>query len=275
MEYPDLLPGMEPVYLWKNTAVGPVDDTHTPFFSVHLPENPTGAGVVVCPGGAYAFLSLEKEGLNVAQWLNARGVAAFVLHYRLGPQYNHPTQLGDIQRAIRMIRANSSHYGVDPGKLGVCGFSAGGHLASSAATIFDAGHPSSPDAIEQESSRPDFAILAYPVITLLDPYTHVDSRNHLLGESADDSLIREMSTETRVTPKTPPIFLFHTDEDGAVPSENSVQFYLACRKAGVPAELHVYAPGGHGVGLAQEDPVLVSWTNRLEAWMQGMNLLGG
>jgi acetyl esterase/lipase len=239
-----------------------------------LPESGNGSAVVVCPGGAYGGLALGHEGIDIARWLTARGIAAFVLHYRLGPKYHHPTQLTDVSRAIRMVRTRAVGYGVDPDRIGVWGFSAGGHLASTAATHFDSGNPAAADPIDRASSRPDFAILSYPVITMDLAYTHQGSRENLLGLSPDEELVRLMSNETQITPETPPTFLFHTDEDGAVPAENSVRFYLGLRQAGVPAELHIYQPGCHGVGLAPNDPVLSTWADTLEMWLRGRGLLG-
>lgn len=214
------------------------------------------------------MLAVDHEGGQVAQWLNARGVAAFVLRYRLGPRYHHPIELGDAQRALRFVRFHAADYGIASDKIGIWGFSAGGHLASTAGTHFDAGNPDAADAIDRESSRPNFMILAYPVISFTTPYTHRGSLRNLLGDNPDPKLAASLSNETQVTPETPPAFLFHTTTDAGVPAENSVLFYLALRKAGVPAEMHIYERGEHGVGLALFDPILSSWPRRLEAWMR-------
>lgn len=224
--------------------------------------------VVVCPGGGYVNLAMDHEGLQIAQWLNGHGVTAFVLKYRLGPKYHHPVELGDALRAIRYARLHASDYGFDPKHIGIWGFSAGGHLASSAGTHFDAGKAGAADPIEQQSSRPDFMILAYPVITFAEPYLHRGSRNSLLGENPDPALVDLLSNEKQVTPETPPAFLFHTADDPVVPVENSLMFYSALRKAGVPAEMHIYLHGPHGVGLAQADPILSSWPGRLADWLR-------
>ena len=197
----------------------------------------------------------------------------FVLTYRLGPKYNHPTQKNDVLRAIRWVRSGAWRYGVDPSRVGVMGFSAGGHLASTAATLFEPGDPAAEDRIDRASSRPDFAILGYPVISFTADYTHQGSKRHLLGENPDPALVELLSTEKQVTKDTPPTFLFHTNEDTGVPPENSVAFYLALRKAGVPAELHIYERGRHGVGLAWSDRVLGSWPDRLADWMASRGLL--
>lgn len=276
--HPDLKPGQEPVYLWKEApcAVGN-DECDRPWFSVHLPspETANGTAIVICPGGAYCGLATDHEGRAVAEWLNSLGMAAFVLHYRLGPRYHHPVPLMDVQRAIRMVRAGAEDYRVDPTRVGVWGFSAGGHLASTAATHFDCGIIGEENGVNRASCRPDFAILGYPVITMTEPYTHLDSRRFLLGDDLDPELISLLSNESQVTPETPPTFLFHTDSDDCVPAENSVLFYLALRKAGVPAELHIYADGPHGVGLAPDDPVLSTWADRLKDWLGGRGLLRG
>jgi acetyl esterase/lipase len=200
--------------------------------------------------------------------LNARGIAAFVLRYRLGPSYHHPIELGDAQRALRMVRALATEFHVAPDRIGVWGFSAGGHLAATLGTHFDAGDPQAVDPLDRASCRPDFMILAYPVISMSAQYTHGGSRLNLLGDSPDPQLVESLSNEKQVTSHTPPTFLFHTDADPVVPVENSVLFYLALRKAGVPAELHIYERGNHGVGLAQKDPVLSTWPDRLADWLR-------
>jgi acetyl esterase/lipase len=179
----------------------------------------------------------------------------------------------DAQRAIRTVRTNAAALRVQPDRIGIWGFSAGGHLASTAATHFDAGDPQAAEAIDRASSRPDFAILAYPVISLNSEYTHVGSRNNLLGKTPDPKLVDELSNDQKVTAQTPPTFLFHTSADTAVPAENSVRFYLALRKAGVPAELHIFQNGPHGVGLAPTDATLNMWSGLLANWLRERGLL--
>jgi acetyl esterase/lipase len=261
---------MNHVLLWPEAAPGALgnEETDRPFFTVHLPKSdrPTSA-VVICPGGGYGGLAFQHEGIDCAAWLNELGIAAFVLHYRLGPRYHHPAPLTDVQRAIRTLRHRANEWNVDPGRLGVWGFSAGGHLASTASTHFDPGHPASADPVERESSRPDFAILGYPVITLREPYAHVGSRNNLLGENPGKSLVADLSNDAQVTADTPPTFLVHTDEDKGVPSENSVFYYLALRKAGVPAEMHIFQNGRHGLGLAPDEPAMSKWPELLGNWL--------
>ena len=264
--------GPDPILLWPDGVPGAIGDEERdkPSLRIYLPEqgNRTGAGVVICPGGGYGALAFDHEGHQVAKWFNSIGVAGFVLKYRLGPRYRHPAPLQDAQRAIRYVRANAEKLGVDPNRLGIMGFSAGGHLASTVATHFDSGDSPSDDPIERQSSRPNFAILAYPVISLSERFTHGGSRRNLLGENPDPELLKSLSNETQVTSETPPTFLFHTGEDTGVPVENSLVFYAALRKAGVPAELHVYQTGPHGVGLAPGNPVLSTWKDRLTDWLK-------
>ena len=257
--------------LWPNGAPGALgnDESDRPSLTVYLPQvNGVGSGVVVCPGGGYGMLAVDHEGKQIADWLNARGVAAFVLRYRLGPRYHHPVELGDAQRALRLVRYRAAEYGIAADKIGIWGFSAGGHLASTAGTHFDSGQPGAPDPADRMSSRPDFMVLCYPVISFITPYAHRGSMRNLLGDNPDPQLVASLTNETQVTRRTPPTFLFHTNSDSGVPAENSVLFYLALRKAGVPAEMHIYERGEHGVGLALFDPVLSSWPRRLEAWMK-------
>jgi acetyl esterase/lipase len=219
------------------------------------------------------MLAVDHEGRQIAEWLNALGVAAFMLRYRIAPRYHHPIPLLDAQRAVRMVRARATQFHINPKRIGIWGFSAGGHLASTAGTHFNAGNPDAEDPIERKSSRPDFMILSYPVITMKAPHTHMGSRNNLIGKDPDPKLVESLSNEEQVTSATPPTFLFHTGTDQAVPAENSVLFYLALRKAGVPAELHIYEKGPHGVGLAQSDPVLSTWPERLKSWMAAQGFL--
>jgi acetyl esterase/lipase len=263
--------------LWPKGAPGAVgaEEADKPSITVYLPpaDKATGAAVVVCPGGGYGGLAMGHEGKDVAAWLNQQGVAAFVLKYRLGPRYRHPAPLNDVQRALRTVRARAREWDVDPRRVDVWGFSAGGHLASTAATHFDDGKPDADDPVERAGCRPDFAILCYPVITLVPPYAHLGSRNNLLGKDPDPKLVESLCNDRQVTPRTPPTFLFHTDADTGVPPENSVLFYLALRKAKVPAEMHVFEKGRHGVGLAPKDPVLSAWPNLLAAWLKSRGLL--
>ena len=266
----------KPDLLWPNGAPGAqgTEDIDKPTLTPYLVPagRGTGTAVIVCPGGGYAHLSMEKEGSDIARWLNSIGVSAFVLKYRLGPKYHHPIELGDAQRAIRTVRTKAGEYRVLPDRVGIMGFSAGGHLASSAGTHFDAGNPSATDPIDRAGSRPDFMVLCYPVISF-GTYAHRGSMQMLLGDNPDPKLVELMSNELQVTAQTPPTFLFHTTEDRTVPVENSVLFYMALRKAGVPAEMHIYEHGPHGVGLAQTDEALSSWPARLADWLRIRGLL--
>jgi acetyl esterase/lipase len=259
-----------PIPLWPEGAPGAkgTQPEDVPTISVYRPEpgKSTGAAIVVCPGGGYAHLA-DHEGHTVAVWLNQLGITAAVLKYRLGPRYQHPSMLQDAQRAIRMLRAEPTKYGIDPQRLGIMGFSAGGHLASTAATHFDTGSPSATNVIERVSSRPDLVILGYPVITMSAPFTHQGSRKNLLGENPPPDLVELLSNEKQVTSATPPAFIFHTEDDGAVPLQNSLMFAAALRAAKVPYEIHVYQHGRHGVGLAQDDPALKSWPDLLASWL--------
>lgn len=258
--------------LWSAGAPGalgtaPEDQpTITPF----LPpaDKATGAAVVIFPGGGYQHLATEKEGVVPARWLNGLGVAAFVVRYRLGPRYQHPVMLQDAARAVRTVRARAAVWHVDPSRIGVLGFSAGGHMASTIGTHFDAGDSSSADSIDRVSSRPDLMILLYPVITMSEPYTHHGSRTNLLGATPSPDLVHLMSNETQVTSQTPPAFIVATSDDATVPVENSVMMYQALHAAKVPVELHVFEHGPHGFGLAPGDPVLSSWTTLCERWLR-------
>jgi acetyl esterase/lipase len=265
------------VLLWPNGAPGAKGDQpeDKPSLTAYLPSSDKShrAGIVVCPGGGYGRLAMGHEGVDVAQWLNSIGVAAFVLKYRLGPRYQHPAPSDDAKRAIRLVRTRAEEWGVDPARVGIMGFSAGGHLASTVATHFDPGKSDAGDPIERPSSRPDFAILGYPVISLVEPFAHAGSRRNLLGTNPDPMLVKSLSNETQVTRQTPPTFLMHTSGDTGVPPENSVAFYLALRKADVPAELHIYERGRHGLGLAPSDPALSSWPARAEAWLRVRGVL--
>jgi len=267
--WPSNLP--EPTPLWPNAAPGAMGtaESDTPTIAAFVPaSNPTKTAVIVAPGGGYSHLAMIKEGSDVAQWLNAHGVAAFVLKYRLGPKYHNRIELGDAQRAIRTVRAEAEKYGIAPDHIGMWGFSAGGHLTASAGTNFDAGKPESADPIEKQSSKPDFLILAYPVITMLDPYVHAGSRRFLLGDNPAEADLQLMSPELHVTPLTPPTFLFSTTDDQAVPVMNSIMFYSALVKARVPVEMHIFQHGAHGSGLAPANPQLAGWPDLLIKWMR-------
>jgi acetyl esterase/lipase len=263
--------------LWPEGAPGAMGDlpADKPKITVYRApaDKANGAGMIVCPGGGYRNLASDHEGKQVAEWMNTLGLSAFVVQYRVGPRYRHPAPFQDAQRALRLVRSKAKDFGLDGTRLGIIGFSAGGHLASATGTRFDEGVPHAPDPVERMSSRPDFMILAYPVISLASPFTHKGSLASLLGDRPDPRLMQELSTESRVTPRTPPTFLFHTADDPTVPAENSIAFYSALRAANVAAELHVFAHGPHGVGLAQQDHALSAWPRLCAAWMDAMGFL--
>jgi len=263
--------------LWPAGAPGAVgaEDADKPSLTVYRApaKSAVETGVIVCPGGGYGMLAKEHEGDQIARWLNSLGIQAFVLQYRIAPRYHYPAPFLDAQRAIRWVRAHAAGYHIAPARIGIWGFSAGGHLASTTGTHFDAGDAQAADPIERLGSRPDFMILAYPVISFTTTYTHRGSMHNLLGDNPDPALAASLSNETQVTAQTPPTFLFHTDADNGVPPENSVLFYLALRKAGVPAEMHIYERGPHGVGLASTDAVLATWAARLKDWLEIRGLL--
>jgi acetyl esterase/lipase len=266
----------EPFPLWPQGAPGALGKeaadvpTLTPYLAPK--ERATGAAIIVCPGGGYGHLA-DHEGRPVAEWLNSVGVTAFVLKYRLGPRYRHPSMSQDAGRAIRTVRARAAEWGLDPERVGILGFSAGGHLASTAGTHFDMGKPDAADPIERVSSRPSVMILIYPVITMREK-THAGSRRNLLGENPTPELVALLSNEEQVTKETPPAFLVHTMTDTAVPVENALMFVNALRKAGVPFELHLYERGPHGFGLGTArgdkpaDPILSTWPAHAADWLR-------
>jgi acetyl esterase/lipase len=262
--------------LWEDGAPGALGqaDTDKPTITVYrAPRVSSGTAVIVAPGGGYVALATEHEGRQEAYWFNAMGITAFVLKYRLGPRYHHPIELGDAQRAIRTVRARATEFNVIPDRIGMMGFSAGGHLTATAGTHFDAGKADATDPIERVSSRPDFLILGYPVISFDPAVAHAGSVKNLLGDNPDPKLIEDLSDDLRVTAQTPPTFLFHTTNDNGVPVENSVRFYLALRKARVPAEMHLFENGPHGVGMALNDPALSAWPSLLMNWLRARGLL--
>ncbi len=265
------------ILLWPNGAPGALGKTDkdiptlTPYFPA--PEKATGAAMIVCPGGGYGGLA-EHEGKDYALWLKDQGIMAFVLKYRLGSAgYRHPIELGDAARAVRLVRATAPSLHLDPKRIGIIGSSAGGHLASTLLTHFDAGDPNATDPIDRESSRPNLGVLCYPVITMGDK-THHGSRDNLLGKNPSPELVELLSNELHVTKETPPCFLYHSAEDQAVPVENSLLFAQALARAGVPFDLHIYEKNKHGSGLgfapyAKYVPgELHPWTKDCEFWLK-------
>jgi acetyl esterase/lipase len=261
--------------LWPSGAPGAKgkEKKDQPELIIYLAEKPNGAAVVICPGGGYGHLAMDHEGHQIAKWLNENGIAGFICDYRHRTKgYGHPAPLDDAQRAIRTVRARAKEFNVDPDKIGIIGFSAGGHLASTAVTHFDAGDPLSTDPVKRASSRPDFGILCYPVIAFDQPFTHRGSQKNLLGDDPAAELVASLSSEKQVTDQTPPCFLWHTAEDKGVPPENSVVFYQALLAHKVPGELHVYEKGKHGLGLAKDVPGTAGWPAACIAWLKNRGI---
>jgi acetyl esterase/lipase len=231
--------------------------------------------IVICPGGGYGHLAMGHEGHAIAKWANSLGITGVILEYRhRGKGYGHPAPLTDAQRAIRYTRSRAKDWNVDVSKIGILGFSAGGHLASSASVHFDAGKAQAGDPVEQQSCRPDFSVLCYPVIAFDQPFTHRGSQRNLLGKDADPALVHKMSSERQVTKQTPPAFLFHTTADGAVPVQNSLVYYSALHKHKVPCELHVFEKGRHGIGLAKGHAA-EKWPELCHRWLVARGVLAG
>jgi acetyl esterase/lipase len=269
---PVFLAEHQAIPLWSHGAPGALGsaDADVPTITAYFPD-PVRAplpAVVVCPGGSYRGVATAYEGREAQEYLNSIGVAVFLLQYRVGPRYHYPIELMDAQRAMRMVRTHAREWGLDPHRIGIMGFSAGGHLASTVSTHFDADAPNVADSVDRASSRPDFAILIYPVISMTAPWTHQGSKHFLLGDSPDSAVAHNVSNDLMVTSQTPPTFLVHTDGDSLVPAENSVSYYLALRKAGVPAELHIFQNGRHGLALGMGDAVFGEWPRVLANWLQ-------
>lgn len=260
--------------LWPEGAPGALgkEDKDIPTLTVFLPaaDHASGAAIVICPGGGYGGLA-DHEGSQYARWLNELGIAGFVLKYRLGTGgYRHPAMLQDAARAVRTVRARAGEWKLDPKRVGIMGSSAGGHLASTLLTHFDAGNPDAADPIERQSSRPDLGILCYPVISMTSPFTHQGSKRNLLGPEPSPDLARKLSSELQVTKDTPPCFIWHTWEDKGVPIENSLSFAEALQKSGVRFDLHIYERGPHGIGLGSRDwrpEQRHPWTRDCEFWL--------
>ena len=272
-EQPDtirLWPGPAPESLGDGKNAQPTIQRFSP-----AEENQTGAAIVILPGGAYGHLAMGHEGRQIAEWLTKAGVHAFICDYRhRGKGYGHPAPMFDAQRAIRTVRANAKQFGIAPNKIGVMGFSAGGHLASTICTHYDAGDADSDDIIEQQSSRPDFAILCYPVIAMGTPFTHKGSQRNLFGKNAPKETLQKFSNHQQVTKNTPPTFLWHCSDDKVALPRNSIVYFQALIASGVPAEIHIYEKGGHGIGLAAEKPGVQNWGTACVDWMARRNLLG-
>lgn len=246
-----------------------------PTLSVFLPKEikPNQTAVLIFPGGGYSHLSMDKEGTKVAEWFNTLGITAFVVKYRLPSDLIMKNKsvgpLQDAQEAIRYVRSNSAKWNINPNKIGVIGFSAGGHLASTLATHFD---DKTYESKFNTSARPDFSILIYPVISMDSNITHKGSQTNLLGKDPSQTLIDNFSNDKRITPQTPPTFLIHASDDSAVLPENSINYYLGLKKNNVSAELHIYEKGGHGFGLGIKDTSQF-WTNACKEWLKTNNYI--
>ncbi len=274
--WPEGVPGLRADAAPDVVAEGRVTAVHHPSLTLHAAPARTanGTAVVVCPGGGYERLAVDHEGGQIAQWFNARGVTVFLLRYRL-VEYGQPAPLRDVLRAIRTVRSRAAEFGVQPDRIGVVGFSAGGHVASCAATLFDAPEGRTGAALDAVSGRPDFAMLVYPVITMEPGVTHAGSRRNLLGANPGPELERRWSTERQVSPATPPVFLVHSAADTSVPVENALRFFDALRVAGAPVELHVFAHGPHGFGMRPGVGPGSEWPPLGEAWLRANGWLGG
>ena len=258
--------------LWTSAAPGALgqedkDVPKTIIYKIDPAGQPTAA-LVILPGGGYGGLAMDHEGHQIARWANGLGMSAFICDYRhRGKGYGHPHPLLDAQRLVRMVRARADEWNVDPKRVGIIGFSAGGHLCSTVVTHFDSGKADAQDAVDRESSRPDFAILCYPVIDFDTTHTHKGSQKNLLGDDPDPALVKSLTNSTQVTAQTPPCFLWHTAEDKVVPIENSLRFYSALSSAGVPSELHCFPLGRHGLGLAAQATGASQWPELCRQWL--------
>lgn len=261
----------KPEEMFKGVMVRNVSEA---IMYVYLPPKDinTGVAIVICPGGGYSFEAMDYEGYDIAKWLNAQGIAGIVLKYRL-PNGHPEVPLSDAKQAIRIVRKNAKEWGIDKGKVGIEGFSAGGHLASATGTHFDYGDKNSTDPVAQYSSRPDFMVLLYPVITLTEEFANIGSRINLIGKGNNWDLVKKYSSEMQVTPQTPPAFIAVADDDQLVPPRNSVEFYLQLKKNNVPAELHVFREGLHGFFLEKENLPVRQWPEMSIDWMKAMKII--
>jgi len=262
----------------KSDGITVVSNVQNPQIQVFLPakNSSTGRAVIICPGGGYGVLAYDWEGTDIAKWLNSHGIAGIVLKYRLpsaeAQTSPHLVPMSDGQQAIRLVRHHAEEWNIDPEKIGIMGFSAGGHLASTLGTHFDSGNPGADDPILQQSSRPDFMILAYPVISFTESFMHKGSRNNLLGENPEAKWINYFSNEKKIRADSPPTFIFHSQDDKAVPVQNSLVFYEGLLEKQIPAEMHLYPTGGHGFSLSiHMEGTQKGWTDSCLFWMQHLN----
>ncbi len=253
---------------------GRLSNISAPTLTVYWPavDRPNGTAVIICPGGGYGMLSNDREGIQYAQWLSHLGVTSFILKNRL-KEYGHPAPLQDVLRAVRIVRSRAAEFKIDPARIGVMGSSAGGHLAASAGTLFDHADGKTGHALDAVNARPDFLILMYPVISMAEGVTHAGSRENLLGKNRTPEQEAFFSLENRVTTATPPTLLIHTQEDQAVPIENSIRFFQALTKARVPAEFYAFEKGGHGMGMRDGLGTSSDWPDRAREWLRARGLL--
>jgi acetyl esterase/lipase len=264
--------------LWDSAVPGalgsePKDTPQVICYALEGVQQPTPA-LVILPGGGYGGLAMDHEGHQIARWANSLGMHAFICDYRhRGKGYGHPHPLLDAQRLVRRVRAQAEQWQVDPDRVGIIGFSAGGHLASTVLTHFDKGEPTADDTVGRFSSRPDFGILCYPVIDLERSYTHRGSQRNLLGDAPAPELIQLLSNSEQVTADTPPTFVWSTQDDTVVPVENSLSFYAALCRHKVPSELHVFPKGRHGLGLGADSAVVAQWPVLCRNWLVDLRVL--
>jgi len=272
--WPEGVPGARAGQEPERYVDGRISRVSEPTLTVYPPavDRANGSAVVICPGGGYERLAIEREGEQFARWLSGLGVTAFVLKYRMR-EFGHPAPLQDVLRAVRLVRSQAAPYKLRPERIGVMGSSAGGHLAASAGTLFD--HPlgRTGTQLDTVSARPDFLVLMYPVIALEGPAAHMGSRNALLGASPSAADVELMSVARQVTARTPPTLLIHTQADAAVPVENSILFYQALTRAKVPAEMYLFEHGEHGMGMRSSLGTASAWPRRAEEWLQARGLL--
>jgi acetyl esterase/lipase len=273
--WPEGVPGLRADAAEERIVDGRVVGVHHPTLTVYRPAAGKGNGtaVILCPGGGYVRLAIGENGGADTRWLNGLGITVFVLRYRM-VEYGHPAPLRDVLRAMRIVRSRAVEFGVLADRVGLLGGSAGGHLAATASTMWDAAEGRTGAAIDTVNARPDFAMLVYPVITMEEPFVHKGSRTALLGAAPDPALVQLLSLEKRVRKDMPPMFLVATMEDKSVPVENSLQFYRALRDASVPTEMHLYARGPHGASRDPQYGPTAQWPERAAEWLADNGWIG-
>ena len=272
--WPEGVPNAKPALGEEHHEEGRISNVSNPTLTVYGPavDRPNGTAVIICPGGGYARLSTEREGVQYANWLSSLGVTSFVLKYLMA-EFGHPAPLQDVLRAVRIVRSRAAEFKINADRIGVMGSSAGGHLAASAGTLFDHADGKTGATLDAVNARPDFLILMYPVITMQDPAAHAGSRKNLIGDHPTPELTRLMSVEKQVNATTPPTLLIHTQEDASVPIENSILFFQALTRAHVPAEMYFFEHGAHGMGMRNGLGTASDWPKRAEEWLKARGLL--